>query len=568
MPARPPLRINRSSRTLSRPPNQYDSGATFLGQQGQPKANMPGQRERTVATPGSPDSTIGRQPGPQTSTAPVGQQGRFRQPSLVTPQDPGGAVPGGRRGTMPAPGTPIMSTSTPDDRFQRSMGNEVRSSYDAPRSYSRVSPFGNAGGMISAPGFTQGGPMLGAGEQGGFQGSQRETYDAGRDNTMGTYNPSDVAAQFAAMYRSTQGAPPAPAPLPETEPDPQDPNEGAETEEAGSPWDRTEEEDEYGTSAGGLSQDQNDRYGSINDPGTGGTGGGGGGQSTGGSPWDRTGAEDAQSTGAESGGAGGGGGQGGTPENTSGYSEKDAAWVRFLEENGYSVETASGGDTQIQGQGGRGDSGLNHGRFGDPYDYSERVGALWRGFEEQWNKDHEAENNAKRRDEMAELLGMLPEIPEFDEASTNEVIDAARQERALESGAALDAMMAGAARARLGAGAQAGLQGQLASRQASEMATQAADIRLQAQMQNYQAQLAEYANRVKFIDGLISDERNIDSLKLLNAQRNELLTRESMIQRAMQDIQLRSQERQAAMGMVGAGVGGILGGFGTGLGSV
>src|SRR5688572_2657696 len=233
---------------------------------------------------------------------------------------------------------------------------------------------------------------------------------------------------------------------------------------------------------------------------------------------------------------------------------KDDAFKTYLEEHGYHVEVNEQGDYQIVGARGssnRGESGMWHGQFGNPTDYTPQVQELWRAFENQWADQNAEKASAERGKRYQEDIAMMGDAPVFDEEATNESIEAARQARAIEMAMSMDAAMAGAARGRVGVGAQAGLQAQAGNQAAAQQAEQGASLKLQAQMLNFNAQLQHYQTRIKMLDNFIAREQSAVVPDQLHQQRIDMLMRSAAIERQILQMQLDQEERAQNFGLIG-----------------
>lgn len=98
-------------------------------------------------------------------------------------------------------------------------------------------------------------------------------------------------------------------------------------------------------------------------------------------------------------------------------------------------------------------------------------------------------------DSFEEWLKRMGDVPQLDRSALEGQIRAEDQRQAMEDSRMLQAMAEGGARAGIDAGQMVGQQGEIGHQSAVERATRGANMRLQANIQNLQNQMAAYAQR-------------------------------------------------------------------------
>lgn len=242
-------------------------------------------------------------------------------------------------------------------------------------------------------------------------------------------------------------------------------------------------------------------------------------------------------------------------------SGESAAIIAELQGYGYYIDAAG----KI-----RDSSGGHHGNAGDIGSAAEALlppeiqSAISR-YREAHRGDAEAEAAAQRKRRLEEQLGMIPDAPQIDPREV-EAMNAARRAMAgLESGQGLQAALSMAGRGRMGVGFQAGLTANQANQFSAQQAAMDAQAKWQATLQNFQAALVQYDEKLRVINAALSQETNQENADRLFQQQVALQRQRDATAIEMQRM---AQEAEQEQGMWGSllSTGGQL--LGTGLGSL
>lgn len=242
-----------------------------------------------------------------------------------------------------------------------------------------------------------------------------------------------------------------------------------------------------------------------------------------------------------------------------GYGGDQQAWLEFLRANGYDVTSGPNGETQIRGQGGRGDSGTFHGEFSNPDDWTPAARALWEKFQEQTQGTREAKRKAARQAELDSLLGGIPDAPQISGEQTEAAIRANNQLGTYNSRQGTQAALAMAGRGRLGAGALAGLQAQSSNELALNQQAQGAMLRRQDQMQNFESLRQNFAAQIGVYQQFIAKETDAAVRQDAQNKLKEIIRMKAEIDQRMQDEALAAQREAQMWGMAGTAFGSLLG---------
>lgn len=246
-------------------------------------------------------------------------------------------------------------------------------------------------------------------------------------------------------------------------------------------------------------------------------------------------------------------------------SADDRAWADYLKENGYNVvaDPDQEGTWMIRGDsnsGGRGESTSWHGAWGNPEDWTDGIQSLRERFDAENKVETDRKAGEERKRKIDEMFGLLPDVPQFDEAEANSLIDAQNKMSTFENARGMRAAQAGAARGRMSVGAQAGMMADASNRLSLQQGEQAEKIRYQMKMVNFNAQLQDFTAKEGILRSFIQGEQDAAAREQAQKQLRELIKYRAEIQVEMEAEQARAQ----ASANRGKNVGGLIG---TGLGA-
>lgn len=164
------------------------------------------------------------------------------------------------------------------------------------------------------------------------------------------------------------------------------------------------------------------------------------------------------------------------------------------------------------------------------YDY------VWDGFNWGLHPQSTDQNTGVGQD-LQSYLDSVGQVPQMDRSALEASIRAADQQQALESSRQLQAMAEAGARAGVDAGQAAGMQGEIQHQGAVERATRGANMRLQADVQNFQAQVQAYAQRHQAALQAAQHAQNDKEREFAYAVAKDMLARQTAAQKELEQTQ-------------------------------